>query len=230
MAYTLEQIYAALGTVENGGAMVADLQNALQNTRNEAARYRTDRNKVLDALGLRDDGNVEQSLGNLANTLNVIRQIGDPGKVGTQITDLQKSLKDLTDKYNESQKKAQEEHDRRVRTSVRSKLLSALTQGKAVKPEEIVKMFSGSVTMKDDDTAVMKSGDKELSLEDGVAAWLKANPWAVKNDVQTGAGGGSGSGAGGHKYSMEDLKKMSREQINEHWGEISKGLNEGAEK
>ena len=37
MAYTLEQILAALGKVENGGIMVADLQSLISSTRNEAA-------------------------------------------------------------------------------------------------------------------------------------------------------------------------------------------------
>ena len=64
MAYSLEQIYAALGKVENGGAMVADLQDAISKTRNEAATSRLDRNKVLDALGLR---NTENNAGGLTH-------------------------------------------------------------------------------------------------------------------------------------------------------------------
>lgn len=50
MAYTLEQIFGALGGVENGGAMVADLQSIISTARNEAAANRVERNRVLDAL------------------------------------------------------------------------------------------------------------------------------------------------------------------------------------
>lgn len=51
--YTLEQIFEALGKAENGGAMAADLQNLITGVRNEAAANRVEKNKVLDALGLR---------------------------------------------------------------------------------------------------------------------------------------------------------------------------------
>lgn len=71
MAYTLEQIYEALGKVENGAGMVNDLKDAITKTRNEAATSRINKNKVLDALGLRDD---ENSLSGLAATLSALKQ------------------------------------------------------------------------------------------------------------------------------------------------------------
>lgn len=222
MAYTLEQIYEALGKVENGGTMVADLQDVLRSARDEAAKNRIDKNNLLDKLNLRNSGNVDDAISQLVATLTAVKNAGgDPSTVGTQIAGLQKQLKELSDKYTASEKKAKEEHDRRVHTSIKSELVKALTQGKAIKPEELAKMFS--VTVKDDDTGIIKSGYKELSIADGVTEWLKANPWAVKTDVQPGAGGGAG-GNGGHKYTMEDLKGMSREEINAHWDEISKGV------
>ena len=225
MAYTLNQIYEALGKVENGGTMVADLQDAIRAARDEAAKSRIERNKVLDKLNLRADGDVDSSLSQLVATLSAVKNAGgDPSALGTQLSSLQKQVKELTDKYDASEKKAKEEHDKRVQTYVRSKLVSALTQGKAVKPEEIAKILSGSISMKEDDTAVLMNGDKELSIDEGVAAWLKDNAWAVKNDSQPGAGGGSNA-AGAHKYKMEDLKGMSRDEINAHWDEIKKGVD-----
>lgn len=47
MAYTLKEIFEALGKIENGGAMVADLQDAISQVRQEAASNRVARNKVL---------------------------------------------------------------------------------------------------------------------------------------------------------------------------------------
>ena len=44
MAYTLEQIFEALGKADNGGAMVADLQSIISTARNEAAANRVERN------------------------------------------------------------------------------------------------------------------------------------------------------------------------------------------
>lgn len=52
MEYTLKEIFEALGKIENGGAMVAVLQDAISKVRKEAASNRVAHNKVLDALGL----------------------------------------------------------------------------------------------------------------------------------------------------------------------------------
>lgn len=222
--YTLEQIYEALGKVENGGTMVADLQDAIRGARDEAAKSRIEKNKILDQLNLRNSGDTEGALRNLAATLTALQNAGgDPSTLGTQMNELQKSFDELKSKYDASEKKAQEEHDKRVQASISSSILNALTNGKAVNPAEISKILMGNVSVGDGDKIVYKDGNKELSIADGVSGWLKANPWAVKADVQTGAGGGSGSHGSGAKYTMDDLKTMSRAEINAHWDDISKG-------
>lgn len=224
MAYTLEQIYEALGKIENGGTMVADLQDAIRGARDEAAKNRIEKNKILDQLNLRQSGDTDGALKNLVATLTALQNAGgDPSTLGTQMNDLKKSFDELKGKYDASEKKAKEEHDKRVKEAINSKILSALTDGKAINPAEMSKILIGNVSVGDGDKIVYKDGDKELSVTDGVAGWLKANPWAVKADVQTGAGGGSGSHGSGAKYTMNDIKTMSRDEINAHWDEISKG-------
>ncbi len=90
MAYTLQQIYEALSKIENGGTMVADMQDAISKVRAEAATNRVSRNKVLDALGLRDGENIDENLRNLTATLDIVRKIGDPQQMGTQMASMQK--------------------------------------------------------------------------------------------------------------------------------------------
>ena len=230
--YTLEQIYEALGKIENGGTMVADLQDAIRGARDEAAKSRVEKNKILDQLNLRQGGDTEGALRNLVATLTALQNAGgDPSTLGTQMNELKKSFDELKGKYDASEKKAKEEHDKRVKEAISSKVLSALTDGKAINPAEMSKILIGNVSVGDGDKIVYKDGDKDLSVTDGVAGWLKANPWAVKADVQTGAGGGSGSqGSGGATYTMNDLKTMSRDEINAHWDEISKGVVAEADK
>lgn len=221
MAYTLQQIYEALGKVENGGAMVADLQDVISSTRNEAANSRVSRNKVLDILGLRDGDNLDTSLQNLSQTLALVKQLGDPQVIGTQMTELQKQVKDLTDKYAASEEKATAERAKRIQTAKISQIQAALAKGNAIKPDMITQLLLNNVVAKDDDSLTFKNGDNETSIDDGVANWLKENDWAVKNTSHTGAGSG-GSAAGGKSFSMDDLKNMSAKEINEHWNEISK--------
>lgn len=227
--YTLEQIFEALGKVENGGTMVADLQDAIRNAREEAAKSRIEKNKILDQLNLRQGDDVDGALKNLVATLAAVQSAGgDPSQLGVQMTELQKQVKELTDKYNASEEKAKAEHAKRVKAAIRSELISALTNGKAIQPEAMLKIIEGNVSIGDDDKAVYKVGDQSLSIEEGVKGWLKENPWAVKAEIQPGAGGGSQGGAG-KMYSYEDLKGMSREEINAHWEDISKGISKGAE-
>ena len=225
MAYTLQQIFEALGKVENGGAMVADLQDVISKTRTEAANNRVARNKVLDMLGLRDGDNLDTSLQNLATTMAIVKQLGNPEELGTKMTALEKQLKDLTEKYTASEQKATEEHDKRIQTAIKSQLTAALAKGKAIQPDVFTQLLLANVKAKEDDSLVFKSGDKEISIAEGVEGWLKANPWAIKNDSHSGAGSGSGGNSGNDKkYSMEDIKGMSRDEINAHWDEISKGV------
>lgn len=225
MAYTLEQIYEALGKIENGGTMVADLQDVIRSTRDEAAKSRIEKNKILDALNLRSGGDPDGNLQNIVATLTALQAAGgDPSKLGTQVDDLQKQVKELTEKYTASEKLAAEEKEKRIKTAMKSQVLAALTDGKAVKPDVFTQVLLGNISAKDDGSLVYKDGNKEMTIADGVAGWLKANPWAVKADVQTGAGGG-GSKQPEKKYSFDDLKNMSRDEINEHWDEISKGVD-----
>ena len=75
--YTLEQIYEALGKIENGGTMVADLQDAIRDARDEAAKNRIEKNKILDQLNLRQSGDTDGALKNLVATLTALQNAGD---------------------------------------------------------------------------------------------------------------------------------------------------------
>ena len=228
-AFTLQQIYDALGKIEDGGAeMVLSLQEAISKTRNEAAASRIDKNKVLDALGLRDDnqkGELDSTLQNLSETLAALKKVGEPEKLGKQISSLQTQLKELSDKYEASEKKVAEEREMRVKSNIAAELTSALSAGKAVDTKMFTKLLADNVTVSDDGSFVYHEGDKEVSIADGVKNWLAANAWAVKNDSSSGAGTKPQGGSKGNgKITMDELAKMSREEINANWDKISKGV------
>lgn len=220
MSYTLQQIYEALGKVENGGAMVADLQDAISAARNEAAASRVAKNKVLDALGLRGEDN-DDALKNLSETLKALRQAGNPETLGSQIASMQSQIKELTEKYAASETKAKAEREKRLAAARTAAVQAALAKGNALNPESMVKLVADNIVAKDDDRLIFRDGDKELSVEEGIRGWLAANPWAVKNTASGGAGSGGGK-TGGSAYTMEDLKAMTADEINAHWDDISK--------
>ena len=226
MAYTLEQIFEALGKADNGGAMVADLQSIISTARNEAAAYRVDRNKVLDALGIRESKNPEESLLNMRTLFDEVRKLGNPESLCGQINTLQNQVKELTDKYAASEEKAKAEHTKRINTAMHAALQAALAKGNALNPDAFVKLLSDQVVIGDDDSLSMKVGDKAVSIDEGVKDWLTTNPWAVKNT----AAGGAGSGSAGNPkkvYTPNDLKGMTPAEINAHWNEIKDSMKKG---
>lgn len=109
---TLQEIFDALSKVENGGDMVVSLQEHLSKTRDEAASNRVARNKVLDALGLRDGDDLEGNLKSLVSTLSAVKKVGDPNSLGNQMATLQQQVKDLSDKYEASEAKVKEEAEK----------------------------------------------------------------------------------------------------------------------
>lgn len=95
---------------------------------------------------------------------------------------LEKSITELTAKYEARTKEAEAEKQKRIATATRSQLISALSKGNAVNPEQYATLpaLTGAIVVGDDDTLGFKSGDKTVSISDGVNAWLKANAWAVR--------------------------------------------------
>ena len=142
------------------------------------------------------------------------------------LTTLQNQVKELTDKYAASEEKAKAEHTKRIDTAMHSALQAALAKGNALNPDAFVKLLSDQVVVGDDDSLGMKSGDKTVSIEEGVNNWLAGNPWAVKNTAAGGAGSGS-AGSPRKVYTTEDLKGMTPEQINAHWNEIKDSMKKG---
>lgn len=219
---TLQEIFDALSKAENGGDMVASLQEHLSKTRDEAASNRVARNKVLDALGLRDGDDLEGNLKSLVSTLSAVKKVGDPNSLGNQMATLQQQVKDLSDKYEASEAKVKEEKEKRITTSIKTALMQALSKGQALSPESMATLpeLVNAIHVGEDDS--LSFGDKKISIDDGVKEWLSSHEWAVKNTSETGAGTGAPQGAR-KVYGLDELKSMSREEINAHWDEISKG-------
>lgn len=199
MAYALKQIYEALAALDNGADMLADLQDEIGRLRTESGDYRTANKQLLAQLGIDDPNKAPETLAGIKATLDAIKASGQaPDTVGTQLSSLSQQIKDLTAKYTESEEKAAAERTKRIQTAINSQLVSALTEGKAIKPDVFSNLLAANVIAKDDDSLVYKNGDKEISVADGVKSWLTENAWAVKNDSNPGAGSGApGGGASG---------------------------------
>lgn len=190
MAYTLQQIYAALAAAPNGPDMLLDLQNEVSNLRTEAATHRTAKQKVLSALGIADGADVDQAVAGIKTTLETLKASGKkPDEMGAQFTQLSAEVKRLSDELKAEKDGRQAEREKRIGATKLNKALAALQAGNAINPDVISKLVLGNINVKDDDSLVFTEGDKEMTVEDGVKAYLDANPWLVKNTNNAGGGG-----------------------------------------
>ncbi|SUP42258.1 hypothetical protein [Veillonella criceti] len=226
MAYQLKEIFAALAATENGAEMVADLQQEIGNLRTESAARRNKEKELLGLLGIDDPAKAPETIKGINETLTALKAAGQkPETMGAQFEALSKQVKELTDKMTQAEEKAKQERDKRIQTTIKSQLISALNEGHAIKPDTFASLLIPNVVVKDDESIAFKQGDSEIDVKDGVNAWLKENLWAVKNTSQPGAGSTSSSNQK-KMYSMEDLKNMSPAEINANWETIKKGVTE----
>ena len=104
MKYTLAQIFGALGSVENGQDMINSLQNII-----DANRQADKSGEILKKLGV----NSVEELEKVVSTLDTFKKAGnDPTALTAQLTN---QVKDLTAKYEQSEAKAKEEREKRIR-------------------------------------------------------------------------------------------------------------------
>lgn len=205
---TLDEIYTALAAVENGSAMTAEIKAELNRLRNEAAGHRTKLQKVTTTLGLKDAENLDEAVTGLKASLDAIEASGSkPSEIGTKLAALVKQVETLTQTVAEKEKLTAAEKEKRIAAVRTAKTVEALTAAKAVAPAELAKILAGQVQIKDDDSIVFMDGTTEKPLNEGIAAYLKANPVFVANAAAPGAGGGSG-GAPGDK----DPNTMTQEE------------------
>ena len=200
----LKDVFAALEKAENGVEMIAAIKAETNRLSNEAKAHRMNGEKasgkvknILEALGLTDGDDVIEQAKGMKDSLDTFAQGGKkPTEVAKQIADLTKQVTTLTNNYNEMTKTARAEKTKRLDAMKMSRAVDALTKGNAASPQSMAKLIFDNLTVGEDESIGYRDGDKDMSVEDGVNAWLSANTWAVKANPQDGSGSSAG-GSGG---------------------------------
>lgn len=212
---TLKEVYEALAGLENGADLTKVLNTEINGLRVEAGDWRAKYSGVADKLGIKGKTDQDEALAGIVNALAALSANGGkPDEIGRQLTQLTEQVKQLTEKAAAEETRAKTEREKRIGETKLNKAIAALQNGKAANPAEIAKIVLASIQAKDDDSLVFKDGDKELSVDEGVANWLKTNQWAVSNTQQPGAGsqGGSGGAADPNEMNMEEYAKWYAER------------------
>ncbi len=115
----------------------------------------------------------------------------------------------LTNKLEASEKRERDSAIKGNKAKIKTEVLSALTEQKAIKPEMAVRLVMPDIETDnlhtDDYTAHMKKGDQTLSIKDGVAQFLKDNPEFVSNGTLPGGDSGGDTGGKGKPDNSQDL-------------------------
>lgn len=113
-------------------------------------------------------------------------------KPKTEMAKLQTQVEKLTKQIEAAETAKKEAEEREITADIRRKTVEALTAGHCTNPTEIAKILVPSISRDDGGEFILKAEDGKVStMKDGVAEWLKANPWAVSDTQKTGSGQGS---------------------------------------
>ncbi len=220
----LKEVYEKLEKVENGADLITAIKTEVAKVNGEPAKHRnenkanTDKltattqklSTVLTALGLEDGEELEEKVGTVKATLDGIKaKCGKPDEILLKFIKMQKDMKSMEAKLQEATAAQEAERAKRLTTVKNSLAIDALTKGNAANPKEMAKLIMENITGEEDNALVYKAGDKEISIEEGAAAWLKENPWAVKVEPKGGSGSGGAGGGSGDAFTdgfMSELK------------------------
>lgn len=173
---TLAELYEALEKLENGSEMVSTIKAEISKLNGESAKYRTSKNEA--------DAKITELMAKVEEL--TAKGTGDQ----TAAERMQKQLDELTKKYEASESARKQEQAKRIQADIVQKTVAALTKGNAANPTEIAKILVSSITAEDDGSYTFTDANNEkVSIEEGAAAWLKDNAWAVKNTQNPGSGG-----------------------------------------
>lgn len=183
---TLAELYEALSKVEHGSEYEAVIKSEISKVNAESAKQRTAKNTA------------EAKVQELEAKVQELEAKGTGDQ--TAVAKMQKQLDELSKKYDAAEKARSEEHAARVHADIVQQTVAALTKGNAANPGEIAKILVGSISTEEDGSYKFTNAKGEkVSIDEGIAAWLKENTWAVKNNQLPGSGGGKNNGGNGAK-------------------------------
>lgn len=196
----LKEVYEKLEQMENGKDYIDVIKGEITKLNGEAKKHREAGEKssaktksILENLGLEDADDVADKVRELKTTLDAFQQgKKTPTEVAKQMTAMESQLKALTKQFEDANNSAKAEKEKRLEILKTSAIVDALTKGKAASPSDMAKLIADKFYLDENENIAYKDGEKVMSVEEGVNAWLDANKWAVKV-----GGGSNGSGARG---------------------------------
>lgn len=215
---TKEEIIAVLKNVEGGEEFVTGFNNLLKDANNNSKLVKEltakvndltadketltgNYNKLFDFIGLPlDTSNLDEALEEIKKKQQKNdRSTADIATLKSQLNEMKRNYKTLSDKSAEFEKQASTEKTKRQGMIKEMALRTALEANKALNPAITSRLMMGNIKVLDDDSVIYVEDDgSEVTVDEGVKAFLTKYPDYRANRQISGAGGGFSGSSGGN--------------------------------
>ena len=210
---TLEELLAALAKTPEGQKFVDAInaiiavkdgevtkaKNDLKTTKTAAKESETKLKAAAERLTkLQDHLGIDDDTEDLDEALETAMKSKGKGGDEALLKRLQKLESDRKKDKADAEALLATERGKRHEAIKSQAIITALTAGKAIKPEKLIALLQNSVKVNEDDTLTFTDENgSEIKVDEGITAWLKANPEFVSNSQQPGSGSTGGNGGAG---------------------------------
>ena len=194
---TLAELYTKLENLEGGKELIDGFKSEISRI-NEGAK--ADRLKfekqITDLTTARDElkGKVDE-------------YEAHKGDKSPEFIALEKQVKTLIEKNEQSEKARLEEIEKRTNSEISAQTIAALTKANCTDAETFSKLVAGQISVQDDGSYGWKKEDGTIgTIEECATTFLADKPYAVKPAQNGGSGAGAGNANDGNSQLAEMFK------------------------
>lgn len=194
---TLAELYTKLENLEGGKELIDGFKSEISRI-NEGAK--ADRLKF------------EKQITNLTTARDELKGKVDEyeahkGDKSPEFIALEKQVKTLIEKNEQSEKARLEEIEKRTNSEISAQTIAALTKANCTDAETFSKLVAGQISVQDDGSYCWKKEDGTIgTIEECATAFLADKPYAVKPAQNGGSGAGAGNANDGNSQLAEMFK------------------------
>lgn len=194
---TLAELYTKLENLEGGKELIDGFKSEISriNEGSKADRLKFEK-QITDLTTARDElkGKVDE-------------YEAHKGDKSPEFIALEKQVKTLIEKNEQSEKARLEEIEKRTNSEISAQTIAALTKANCTDAETFSKLVAGQISVQDDGSYGWKKEDGTIgTIEECATAFLADKPYAVKPAQNGGSGAGAGNANDGNSQLAEMFK------------------------
>jgi hypothetical protein len=179
--------------------------------------------KAIEALGHDGSTELEDFLEGLKDKISGKKESGSATEQELKKLrkDFEKAQKDLTEER-ERTTKVKQESDRKTLTAKITDSIRDKVYGADIVAENLI--ANGRVALEDDGTVSWIDGEDRKSFDDGIKSYVDSRQDIVRNAQKGGAGSPPVPGVSTKKFTQDQIKSMSREEVRANLADIKQSL------